>query len=754
MGSGAVQPGGTSTQFTIINAGANRKFVFDGYGFTFAPDATHAPTSGLITAIHEYTNDITPVPLINFSGVGVEAVAWHAAVVEAATNGPGGPNPLFDALTGSWAFNFVGGVGPDNFVGGNQNDTASGGDGDDFLLGSAGSDSLSGGNGNDTLAGGVGADQLDGGGGQDLAIYFHPTEGDANVVGPINVQLAAGTVTTVDNLDTLRSIERVVGTNSDDIFNATGFGANSINAGSIGIGPASDGTLNEFEGLGGIDTITGNGNTRISYLQATAGVTVLFSAAGTGTAAGDASVGTDNFTGVNRVRGSNFVDNFTGSSGNEIFEGRGADDSITGGGGFDTAVYGFEDAAINVQLAAGDVFGGVNTGHDTLHSVEAVSGTDFIDTYNAVGFSGSSSNAGSSDTFNRFEGRGSDDIITGNNNTQIDFANALAGITVTFGPVAGTGTSQGTAPGDVADVGTDTFSGVIGVRGSDFADIIGPDAGNNIIDGRGGNDSFQGGLGDDSLTGGTGVDRAIYTDATGPITVNMAAATNNVTGAGIGNDTLSSVESIRGSAFNDSYVATGFAGASVFGSMSPTFNEFEGMAGDDSITGNGTTAISYLNAATGVTVNFASWVFGQGASGTATGDVSVGNDTFTGVQIVRGSGFADTLHGSDNLAGPPELFEGRGGNDLIDGRGGFDRVMYEFRTDIIVTSGITVNLAAGTVIGDASVGSDTLLSIEVSARHALQRYLQCHRIYGSTDHRTSQCRQRRRHQYRRGAQRV
>ena len=37
MGAGAVQPGGTSTHFTITNATAHREFVFDGYGFTFDP---------------------------------------------------------------------------------------------------------------------------------------------------------------------------------------------------------------------------------------------------------------------------------------------------------------------------------------------------------------------------------------------------------------------------------------------------------------------------------------------------------------------------------------------------------------------------------------------------------------------------------------------------------------------------------------------------------------------------------------------
>ena len=47
-------------------------------------------------------------------------------------------------------------------------------------------------------------------------------------------------------------------------------------------------TFNEFEGMGGDDTITGNGNTRITYVSATGGVTVDLAA---GTAAGDASVG-------------------------------------------------------------------------------------------------------------------------------------------------------------------------------------------------------------------------------------------------------------------------------------------------------------------------------------------------------------------------------------------------------------------------------------------------------------------------------
>ena len=54
----------------------------------------------------------------------------------------------------------------------------------------------------------------------------------------------------------------------------------------------------------------------------------------------------------------------------------------------------------------------------------------------------------------------------------------------------------------------------------------------------------------------------------------------------------------------------------------------------------------------------------------------VGHDTFTGVNRVRGSYFADTLLGSNNPTSTAEIFEGRGGDDFIDGRGGFDKAVY------------------------------------------------------------------------------
>ena len=112
----------------------------------------------------------------------------------------------------------------------------------------------------------------------------------------IKVDLAAGIVTgdAVNfGTDTLRSVEGINGTLLDDIYDATGFGANSVNVMSREIG------VNEFEGGAGNDIIIGNGSTRISYVRSTSGVTVDMSGNNNGgfTVVGDISVGTDTIVG-------------------------------------------------------------------------------------------------------------------------------------------------------------------------------------------------------------------------------------------------------------------------------------------------------------------------------------------------------------------------------------------------------------------------------------------------------------------------
>lgn len=247
------------------------------------------------------------------------------------------------------------------------------------LIGGAGDDTIYGLAGNDALVGGAGADYLDGGAGYDRTIY-------TNAGAAVNIQLAAGTATIGTVVDTLRSIEFARGSAFDDVYNATGFGpASSPNASSEG------NNLNGFEGLAGDDWITGNGNTRIEYTNAAAGVTVNLSAAApgapvgaTGFAQGDSSVGHDTiFGGVTRVRGSGFADSITGGTANEIFEGLGGNDSIDGGGGIDIAV--FAGPRSNYTITPGGVGGSStvadNVGADGVDTLTNVELTEFSNTY-------------------------------------------------------------------------------------------------------------------------------------------------------------------------------------------------------------------------------------------------------------------------------------------------------------------------------------------------------------------------------------
>ena len=148
---------------------------------------------------------------------------------------------------------FVGAGAPVNFVGGNQNDTPSGGDGDDFLLGNAGNDTLTGGDGNDTLGGGIGTDSLAAAMARISQSISTPPRGTPMWSGRSMFSSPPGPSTTVrqprhvaldragDRNEFCRHVRR------------NRFWLRSLNAGSIGVGGASDGTLNEFEGLGGDD---------------------------------------------------------------------------------------------------------------------------------------------------------------------------------------------------------------------------------------------------------------------------------------------------------------------------------------------------------------------------------------------------------------------------------------------------------------------------------------------------------------------
>ncbi|PMX02372.1 type I secretion target [Pseudomonas sp. FW215-R2] len=107
-------------------------------------------------------------------------------------------------------------------------------------------------------------------------------------------------------------------------------------------------------------------------------------------------------------------------------------------------------------------------------------------------------------------------------------------------------TLTGTSGDDVLVAG----SGDNILNGGDGNDVLTAGSGNNELHGGAGNDLLYSGPGNDILDGGTGIDTVSYAHATAGVTVNLSLlGAQNTLGAGI--DTLSNVENLVGSNFND-----------------------------------------------------------------------------------------------------------------------------------------------------------------------------------------------------------
>ncbi|KPH00001.1 retention module-containing protein [Pseudomonas sp. RIT-PI-r] len=107
-------------------------------------------------------------------------------------------------------------------------------------------------------------------------------------------------------------------------------------------------------------------------------------------------------------------------------------------------------------------------------------------------------------------------------------------------------TLTGTAGDDVLVAG----SGDNIINAGDGNDVLTAGSGNNELHGGAGNDLLYSGPGNDLLDGGTGIDTASYAHATAGVTVNLGLlGAQNTLGAGP--DTLTGIENLIGSNFND-----------------------------------------------------------------------------------------------------------------------------------------------------------------------------------------------------------
>ncbi len=207
--------------------------------------------------------------------------------------------------------------------------------------------------------------------------------------------------------------------------------------------------------------------------------------------------------------------------------------------------------------------------------------------------------------------------------------------------------------------GSDTLAGVENLAGSTFNDSLTGNADNNVLRGEGGNDTLvgndgndylTGGAFNDSLIGGNGIDTADYFFSDTSAAINASLVTGLVTGGG-GKDTLSGIENVNGSNFNDTI--TGDANANVL----------EGRGSDDLLTGG------------------------------------AGNDTLLG-----GDG-ADSILGNEG----GDFIRGGAGNDTIDGGVVTDRANYTDGNSLSYSdSGAGINLNLSGITGNGSTGTGTV----------------------------------------------
>ncbi|RZJ31553.1 MAG: hypothetical protein EON85_03140, partial [Brevundimonas sp.] len=431
----------------------------------------------------------------------------------------------------------------------------------DFLIGDSGDNVLSGAGGDDLLMGGAGNDTVNGGAGNDLAAYLTATSG-------VTASLVTGSAQDGEGgTDTLISIERLQGSNYNDVL-------------------TGDALSNNLMGENGDDLLNGGDGT--DYMEGGAGDDVL-----NGDAGGDSLIGG---AGADTLNGGDGDDNLYGSAG---------DDVINGGAGYDTLVYlsdgGAGGVTINTVLGtATDTFG--NT--DTLTGIERIFGSNLADSITTGDEANSLSGFDGDDILN---GGGGDDSLAGGAGS--DVLNGGAGFdSVYYRYDGGTlGVTINLATGVATDRygATDTLIGIESIGGTELADSLTGDAGANALFGDNGDDMLDGGAGADQMSGGLGNDIYIV-DSTTDLVFEFTNSGTDEVRTTLSTFTLGStansvqVENLTG-LLSTGQTLTGNTGANVITGGAGNDILRGGLGGDTLYGGDGSdTAIFNANAAAGI----------------------------------------------------------------------------------------------------------------------------------------------------------
>jgi len=536
--------------------------------------------------------------------------------------------------------------------------------------------------GNNTLQGREGNDTLDGGFGTDTVSYAAATSA-------VNVNLLTGSATGGAGTDVLRNFENITGSAHADTL--IGDAQANVLRGMDGNDSLDGGAGNDtlFGGLGNDTLRGGNGVDTLDFSALGNAINVNLNISYTGgTATGE---GSDTLHDIETVIGTAYADTISDSGYynnlHNLFDGRGGNDTLSGGKGNDTLIggkgndvlsggEGIDTVDYSGNTAAG-VTGGIasgqmvssDSGTDTLTGFEVFIGTQFAD--NVTG-------SDAADTL--FGGLGNDTLIGGLGNDVIDGGEGADSMVGGAGDDTYYRNSTNDVIVEVADEGIDTvitglsisalFANVENatltgsanrnVTGNALNNTILGNAGNNLLIGRNGNDSLNGGEGSDTLIGGKGSDTLIggsysndaadwvsFAEDTAGVTATLSSyGTSTATSADGYIDTLQYIENAIGSDFADTITGDYYA------------NTIDGGKGNDTLNGES------------------------------------GNDTLIGG---AGNDSLDGGYGDDWLIGGT-------GNDTLNGNSGNDTVDYSG-----ATSSINADLSTGIATGQ---GTDTLIAIE------------------------------------------
>lgn len=445
---------------------------------------------------------------------------------------------------GGGADTLQGDAGGDSIDGGDGNDLIEGGSGVDTLSGGSGNDTVSGGDGNDRISGGTGADSMSGGDGSDTFILENAfgndtiiggeTGADSDTIdgGSVTSNLTVvfdgtehGTITDGADTITFTEIENVFTGSGNDTLDARldtsgaglfgGAGDDVIYGGSGAdyiVGEDGNDTFLIEDNFGNDTIIGGEGGSDFDAIDLSAlsgPVTVVYDGTGSGTITN----GTDTitFSEIERIILTEQNDLVDGSLDNDTLafgdapgvnlEGRGGNDTITGGRGGDTIDGGGENDVIDGGYGDDSILGGA--GSDTLlGGAGSGNGNDTID-----GGAGNDSIDGGGEADTLLGGDGNDTVLGGDGNDSIDGGIGADDI---YGE-AGDDTLDGGADADwvMGGTGRDSISGGDGndtIAGEEGRDTLHGGAGDDTVSGHAGDDALHGDAGSDSLYGGSGED--------------------------------------------------------------------------------------------------------------------------------------------------------------------------------------------------------------------------------------------------------